>query len=58
LFKRQSTPGSGVTNAQINQAIDDYDTLKEQALRLGISAPNAREIPDQDPKVESGPPEK
>ena len=39
LFKKQAVPGSGVTNAQINQAIADYDAIKAEARRLGIAVP-------------------
>jgi len=40
LMRRQSVPGSGITNDQINQAIKDYDVLKDQARMLGIAAPD------------------
>jgi len=39
LFKKQAVPVSGVTNAQINQAIADYDAIKAEARRLGIAVP-------------------
>ena len=39
LFKKQAVSGSGVTNAQINQAIADYDAIKAEARRLGIAVP-------------------
>jgi hypothetical protein len=39
LFKKQAVPGSGITNAQINQAIADYDAIKVEARRLGIAVP-------------------
>ena len=55
LFKKQSTQGSRVSNAQINQAISDYNVAKEQAIMFGLSVPNAPDLLDQDPKVESPP---
>jgi hypothetical protein len=56
LFRRQATPGGGgVTNAMVEQALADYETAKNQALRIGLAVPNAPDIPDQEPKVESGP---
>ena len=39
LLKKQSQPGSGVTNAQINQAIKDFDEIRSQARRFGMSVP-------------------
>jgi hypothetical protein len=39
LFKKQAVPVSGITNAQINQAIADYDAIKAEARRLGIAVP-------------------
>ena len=47
LFKKQSSPGSGVTNAQVNQAIADYNAAKAQALQWGIAVANAPEMQDQ-----------
>jgi len=47
LFKKQSTPGSGVTSEQVNQAIADYDVAKRQAIRMGIAVPDAPDMPDQ-----------
>jgi hypothetical protein len=55
LFKKQRAPGGGVTNAQINQALTDYEIAKDQALRIGLAVPNAQQIPDQDPQIESAP---
>ena len=39
LLKKQSQPGGGVTDAQVDQAIKDFDEIRSQARRLGISAP-------------------
>lgn len=39
LFKRQAVPGSGVTNDQVNRAVNDYDDIKRQARRLGMAVP-------------------
>jgi len=48
LFKKQSGPGGGgVNNAQVDQAIRDYETVKKQAMQWGIAVANAPEIPDQ-----------
>jgi len=57
LFKKQSGPGGGgVNNAQVNQAIRDYETAKKQAMEWGIAVANAPEMPDQpfDAKQQSG----
>lgn len=47
LFKKQAVPGSGITNRQIDQAISDYEAVKRQAQMLGVSVPDAPDIPDQ-----------
>lgn len=48
LFKKQSGPsGGGVSNAQVDQAIRDYETAKKQAMQWGIAVANAPEMPDQ-----------
>jgi hypothetical protein len=39
LFKKQAVAGSGITNAQINQAIADYDAIKVEARKFGIAVP-------------------
>lgn len=39
LMRRQSASQGGVSNAQINQAIKDYDAFKDQARRLGMAVP-------------------
>jgi hypothetical protein len=39
LFRRQAIPGSGVTNDQVNRAVNDYEDIKQQARRLGIAVP-------------------
>jgi hypothetical protein len=57
LFKKQSGPGGGgVNNAQIDQAIKDYETAKKQAMQWGIAVANAPEMPDQpfDAKQQGG----
>lgn len=40
LFRRQTIPGSGVTNDQVNRAINDYDDIKREARRLGMAVPD------------------
>ena len=45
LLRKQATPNSGVTNAQINRAIEDLDLVKEQARRLGIAVPLGEVVP-------------
>jgi hypothetical protein len=40
LFRRQAIPGSGVTNDQVNRAVNDYEDIKQQARRLGIAVPD------------------
>jgi hypothetical protein len=53
LFKKQSAPGGGgVTNAQVQQAIKDYEAAKNQALQWGIAVANAPEMQDQPFKTE------
>jgi hypothetical protein len=51
LIKRQSTGGSGVTNAQINQAISDFDAIRAQARLLGMAVPEGRVTPGA-PQIE------
>lgn len=55
LFKKQSTPGSGVTGEQVNQAIADYDVAKRQAIRMGIAVPDVPDMPDQGFDTQSNP---
>jgi hypothetical protein len=40
LFKRQAIPGSGVTNEQVNRAVNDYGDIKQHARRLGMAVPD------------------
>jgi hypothetical protein len=40
LFRRQAIPGSGVTNDQVNRAVNDYEDIKQQARRLGMAVPD------------------
>ncbi|PYX72582.1 MAG: hypothetical protein DMG78_11965 [Acidobacteria bacterium] len=40
LFKKQAAGGSGVTTAQVNKAVDDYDAIKVEARRFGIAVPD------------------
>ena len=40
LMRKQETPGSGITQAQIDQAIEDLDAAKEVARQWGISIPH------------------
>ena len=39
LFRRQTIPGSGVTNDQVNRAVKDYNDIKQEARRLGMAVP-------------------
>jgi hypothetical protein len=55
LFKKQSTPGSGVSSEQVNQAIADYNVAKKQAIRMGIAVPDSPDIPDQGFDIQSQP---
>lgn len=48
LFKKQNAPGGGgVTNAQVQQALKDYEAAKKQAMQWGIAVANAPEMQDQ-----------
>lgn len=48
LFKKQASPGGGgVTSAQIDRAIKDYEIAKKGAMRWGIAVPDAPEMQDQ-----------
>ena len=39
LTQQKAIPGSGVTDDQIQQAMDDLNQLKEQGRRMGVSVP-------------------
>ncbi len=39
LFKKSNVPGSGVTDQQIQKALADYESAKQQARKLGMSVP-------------------
>lgn len=51
LLKKQSQPGGGVTDAQVDQAIKDFDEIRSQARRLGMSAPQGTVTPGT-PEIE------
>lgn len=55
LFQKQKTGDRSVTEQQINQAIADYETVREQARRMGMSVPTASDIPMSDFKIEYKP---
>jgi len=40
LMRKQEIPGSGITQAQIDQAIEDLDAAKEVARQWGVSIPH------------------
>ena len=48
LFKKQAgSGGGGVTNAQVDRAIKDYEIAKKEAIRWGIAVPDTPEMQDQ-----------
>jgi len=51
LFKRSKVPGSGVTEAQVNKALQDYEDAKDQARRLGVRVPQG-DVLDADPQIQ------
>jgi len=40
LFRKQAIPGSGITESQVNQAIEDYETAKDLARQWGVAIPH------------------